>query len=86
MVKKTVVLCFIHGFRVCISSRVVRRTSIDQLPQGGNLTFGDGGRYTEHLRQLVSQKLPKVNVKVLIYPKFETRGDLGGCVSRFRSW
>jgi hypothetical protein len=34
----------------------------------------------------VANELPKVDVKVLVYPKYETRGDLGECVSRFRSW
>ncbi|TQS32908.1 hypothetical protein Golomagni_06762 [Golovinomyces magnicellulatus] len=71
--KKTIVLCFIHGFRVRPSP-------------GGNLTFGREGEFAERMRELVSRKLPNVNVKHLVYPKYETRGDLGDCVSRFRSW
>lgn len=35
---------------------------------------------------MVERELPKINVKVLVYPKYETRGDLGECVSRFRDW
>ncbi|OAA38106.1 hypothetical protein NOR_06851 [Metarhizium rileyi] len=66
--KKTLVLCFIHGFK------------------GGESTFGDDYEFTKHLRDIVAQKLPKVDVRVLVYPKFETRGDLGECVSRFRDW
>ncbi|KAG4422987.1 hypothetical protein IFR04_003899 [Cadophora malorum] len=63
--KKTVLLCFIHGFK------------------GGDDTFGG---FPEHLRALVSHALPKVDVRAIIYPKFETRGDLAECVSRFRDW
>lgn len=51
--------------------------------QGGNLTFG---RFSEHLKDLVAKELPKINVEVLVYPKYETRGDLGECVMRFRTW
>ncbi|KIE02920.1 catalytic protein, partial [Metarhizium majus ARSEF 297] len=66
--KKTLLLCFIHGFK------------------GGESTFGDDYEFTKHLRDIVAQKLPKVDVRVLVYPKYETRGDLGECVSRFRNW
>ncbi|KAG6296844.1 hypothetical protein E4U09_001623 [Claviceps aff. purpurea] len=66
--KKTLVLCFIHGFK------------------GGESTFGNDYQFTKHLRDIVAQKLPKIHVRVLVYPKYETRGDLGQCVSRFRDW
>ncbi|KJZ74032.1 hypothetical protein HIM_06481 [Hirsutella minnesotensis 3608] len=66
--QKTIILCFIHGFK------------------GGESTFGHEYQFTEDLRAAVAQRLPKVDVRVLVYPKYETRGDLGGCVSRFREW
>lgn len=66
--KKTLLLCFIHGFK------------------GGEETFGHKYAFTRHLRDLVAQQLPKLDVQVLIYPKYETRGDLADCVSRFRDW
>ncbi|ODA79983.1 hypothetical protein RJ55_02941 [Drechmeria coniospora] len=66
--KKTLVLCFIHGFK------------------GGESTFGADYAFAEHLRGVVAQKLPKLEVRLLVYPKYETRGDLGQCVSRFRDW
>ncbi|KAG5976202.1 hypothetical protein E4U55_007455 [Claviceps digitariae] len=66
--KRTLVLCFIHGFK------------------GGESTFGNDYQFTKHLRDIVAQKLPKVDVRVLVYPRYETRGDLGQCVSRFRDW
>ncbi|KAL8409002.1 hypothetical protein RB594_007448 [Gaeumannomyces avenae] len=52
--------------------------------KGGEDTFGTG--FPEHLRQLVAEELPKVNVRVVVYPKYETRGDLAECVDRFRDW
>lgn len=66
--KKTLLLCFIHGFK------------------GGEQTFGNKYQFAEHLRALVAKDLPKINVKVLVYPPYETRGDLGDAVSRFRGW
>ncbi|KAH8894912.1 hypothetical protein GQ53DRAFT_715612 [Thozetella sp. PMI_491] len=54
--------------------------------KGGEDTFGHNYGFTEHLRQLVAKALPKINVEVAVYPKYETRGDLGECVSRFRDW
>ncbi|KZF26737.1 hypothetical protein L228DRAFT_279901 [Xylona heveae TC161] len=65
MKKKTILLCFIHGFK------------------GGDDTFGN---FPQHLRQLLSNALPKVDIEVLVYPKFETRGDLKEAVARFRDW
>ncbi|KAG0648861.1 hypothetical protein D0Z07_4915 [Hyphodiscus hymeniophilus] len=56
--KKTLLLCFIHGFK------------------GGDDTFGG---FPEQLRALVSHGLPKVDVQAIVYPKFETRGDLAEC-------
>ncbi|KAH6964066.1 hypothetical protein DER45DRAFT_610395 [Fusarium avenaceum] len=66
--KKTLLLCFIHGFK------------------GGEDTFGIDYKFTKDLRDLVREALPKINVEVVVYPKYETRGDLGNCVSRFRDW
>ncbi|PQE33542.1 alpha beta-Hydrolase protein [Rutstroemia sp. NJR-2017a WRK4] len=53
--KKTLLLCFIHGFK------------------GGDDTFGG---FPEHIRALVSHGLPKVAVRAITYPQYETRGDL----------
>ncbi|KAG5953231.1 hypothetical protein E4U53_006244 [Claviceps sorghi] len=53
--KKTLVLCFIHGFK------------------GGESTFGSDYLFTEHLRDIVAQKLPKVDVRVLVYPRLEEK-------------
>ncbi|MCJ1381258.1 hypothetical protein MMC17_004367 [Xylographa soralifera] len=51
--------------------------------KGGDDTFGG---FPEHLRALVSHALPQVSVSAIVYPQFETRGDLKECVVRFREW
>lgn len=51
--------------------------------QGDDDTFGP---FPQHLRDLTSVTLPAVNVVTLVYPKYETRGDLKECVGRFREW
>ncbi|EHK41124.1 hypothetical protein TRIATDRAFT_135489 [Trichoderma atroviride IMI 206040] len=66
--RKTLILCFIHGFK------------------GGESTFGNDYSFVEDLRTAVAQELPGFSIKVLVYPKYDTRGDLGEAVSRFRSW
>ncbi|KAL9598819.1 MAG: hypothetical protein Q9219_004238 [cf. Caloplaca sp. 3 TL-2023] len=50
--------------------------------KGDDNTFGG---FPEHLRALVSHALPKITVKAVTYPRFETRGDLGYCVSRLQN-
>lgn len=50
------------------------------------MTFGEDYQFTEHLRSHVAQSLPDITIKSLVYPQYETRGDLGECVSRFRNW
>ncbi|KAI0535624.1 hypothetical protein GGR58DRAFT_504102 [Xylaria digitata] len=66
--KKTLLLCFIHGFK------------------GGEDTFGEKSEFAQHLAALISAALPKVDVQAVTYPKYETRGDLYQCVSRFQDW
>ncbi|KAI0431469.1 hypothetical protein F5Y09DRAFT_330293 [Xylaria sp. FL1042] len=66
--KKTLLLCFIHGFK------------------GGEDTFGHRSEFAQHLAALISAALPKIDVQAITYPKYETRGDLHECVSRFRDW
>ncbi|GAB7352525.1 hypothetical protein MBLNU459_g2920t1 [Dothideomycetes sp. NU459] len=50
---------------------------------GGEHTFEE---FPNHLRALVSHALPKVNVLSIVYPPFETRGQLHECVAKFRDW
>ncbi|KAG8631536.1 hypothetical protein KVT40_000676 [Elsinoe batatas] len=51
--------------------------------KGGDNTFE---KFPEHLRVLVSDLLPKLNVLSVVYPKFETRGELHDCVAKFKEW
>ncbi|OTA60800.1 hypothetical protein K449DRAFT_423334 [Hypoxylon sp. EC38] len=66
--KKTLLLCFIHGFK------------------GDDDTFGEKSEFALHLAALVGAALPKVSVRAITYPRYETRGDLKECVARFRDW
>ncbi|RKU45181.1 hypothetical protein DL546_007076 [Coniochaeta pulveracea] len=54
--------------------------------KGDEKTFGHDYAFTDHLRALVARDLPKLDVKVLVYPTYDTRGDLNDCVNRFRDW
>ncbi|RKF60513.1 putative pgap1-like protein [Erysiphe neolycopersici] len=63
--KKTLLLCFIHGFK------------------GGDSTFGS---FPEYLKVIVNNALPNIYVHALVYPKYETRGDLEECVKEFKEW
>jgi len=85
--KKTLLLCFIHGFKVrhsfCPSNDAVFPLT---KTQGDDDTFGKDYGFAQHLGQLVGKQHPKINVNVIVYPRYETRGDLGNCVGRFRDW
>ncbi|KAI1367202.1 hypothetical protein F5Y08DRAFT_82366 [Xylaria arbuscula] len=54
--------------------------------KGGEDTFGAKSEFAQHLAALISAALPKIDVQAVTYPKYETRGDLHECVSRFRDW
>ncbi|KAF8534054.1 hypothetical protein BDD12DRAFT_758119, partial [Trichophaea hybrida] len=50
---------------------------------------GDDGTFSgfpEHLRVLIQNARPHLNVATAIYPQYETRGELGAAVIRFRDW
>ncbi|EYE95458.1 esterase/lipase family protein [Aspergillus ruber CBS 135680] len=51
--------------------------------KGDDATFGE---FPEHLRALIRRKLPAIKVVTIVYPKYETRGDLRESVNRFREW
>jgi hypothetical protein len=84
--KKTLLLCFIHGFKVCHVCPSPALSFLLMLIKGGEDTFGVDYQFTKDLRDLVREALPKVKVESIVYPRYETRGDLGSCVSRFRDW
>lgn len=54
--------------------------------QGGEDTFGDNYHFANRLKDLVQEDLPKIDVQALVYPRYETKGDLGAAVSQFRGW
>ncbi|KAA8572337.1 hypothetical protein EYC84_002961 [Monilinia fructicola] len=63
--KRTLLLCFIHGFK------------------GDGETFY---KFPETLKEHVAEKLPDDDVELLMYPKYETRGDLLDSTQRFLEW
>ncbi|KAE8391806.1 hypothetical protein BDV23DRAFT_64113 [Aspergillus alliaceus] len=51
--------------------------------KGDNDTFGN---FPKHARALIDRALPAINVATVVYPKYQTRGDLKECVGHFREW
>ena len=51
--------------------------------KGSDNTFND---FPKDLRALLSTALPHIDVLTVQYPRYETRGDLRECVSRFKEW
>lgn len=51
--------------------------------QGSDGTFRT---FPSHLKAILQHALPKVTVLAITYPQYETRGDLGECVGRFKEW
>lgn len=62
---RTLLLCFIHGFK------------------GNDDTFQS---FPEDLKNQVSSKLPEHSVETVVYPKYETKGELFQSTERFMSW
>ncbi|KAI2642828.1 hypothetical protein GGS21DRAFT_499822 [Xylaria nigripes] len=54
--------------------------------KGDDDTFGAKSEFAQHLAAIISTQLPRIDVQAITYPKYETRGDLNECVSRFRDW
>ncbi|KAF1808279.1 hypothetical protein P152DRAFT_485556 [Eremomyces bilateralis CBS 781.70] len=42
--------------------------------------------FPAHLRAILSHALPRLNILTIVYPRFETRGDLRETVARFKEW
>ena len=43
-------------------------------------------KFPEHLRTLISDALPNLNIAIAIYPRYDTRGDLRETVAKLRDW
>ncbi|KAK4456598.1 hypothetical protein QBC42DRAFT_214568 [Cladorrhinum samala] len=54
--------------------------------KGDDQTFGHNLSFPPHLQRLLTQSLPNLNILTLVYPTYDTRGDLTECVSRFTDW
>ncbi|KAF2767722.1 hypothetical protein EJ03DRAFT_275542 [Teratosphaeria nubilosa] len=51
--------------------------------KGGNDTFH---RFPRDLTAILANALPKIDVLSVVYPQYETRGDLRECVAKFKDW
>ncbi|KAI9840171.1 MAG: hypothetical protein M1837_001884 [Sclerophora amabilis] len=51
--------------------------------KGGEDSFYD---FPQDLKESVGRSSPHLRPEVAIYPKYETKGDLPGCVAGFREW
>ncbi|OBT65207.1 hypothetical protein VE03_04723 [Pseudogymnoascus sp. 23342-1-I1] len=51
--------------------------------KGDDKTFSS---FPKHLTTLLSPSLPNTNIVPLVYPAYETRGDLAAAVASFRTW
>ncbi|KAL1625895.1 hypothetical protein SLS56_007134 [Neofusicoccum ribis] len=72
--KKTLLLCFIHGFKVTSARATIRETRrLTRFTKGDDDTFR---KFPQHLRGVLENQLPKLTVLAVTYPHYETRGDL----------
>lgn len=78
---RTLLLCFIHGFKVSEPETRAKRMLI--IFKGDDDTFRT---FPSDLQKSVVSKLPDHNVESIVYPKYETRGELGQCCVSFLSW
>lgn len=62
---RTLLLCFIHGFK------------------GNDDTFKS---FPQDLKVLVGKKLPDHSVESVVYPKYETKGELSQATEQFLLW
>ena len=51
--------------------------------KGGDHTFHN---FPSDLQALLAHTLPKIDVLSVVYPQYETRGDLRECVAKFKEW
>lgn len=51
--------------------------------KGDDNTFGG---FPAHLKALLQNALPTQDVRIAVYPRFDTRGELANVVASFRDW
>ncbi len=67
---------------MCISTRK-NHFSLTWVLQGNDFTFGD---FPDHLKKTVANNLPEHEVASVVYPKYETRGELAQSTAAFLEW
>ncbi|KAJ0269663.1 hypothetical protein Brms1b_009745 [Colletotrichum noveboracense] len=80
---RTLLLCFIHGFKgnddtfrefPDVSEDIAKRS------RGHPLTF------LQDLKRVVTKQLPDHRVESIVYPKYETKGELAEATEAFLAW
>ncbi|WQF83666.1 Putative alpha/Beta hydrolase [Colletotrichum destructivum] len=82
---RTLLLCFIHGFKVG-RDRQQRDSTTDRATntiQGNDNTFHD---FPDDLKRSVTKQLPDHRVESIVYPQYETKGELAQATEAFLSW
>ncbi|GJC96758.1 hypothetical protein ColKHC_05584 [Colletotrichum higginsianum] len=83
---RTLLLCFIHGFKVGRDRRQQRDPTTDRATntiQGNDNTFHD---FPDDLKRSVTKQLPDHRVESIVYPQYETKGELAQATEAFLSW
>ncbi|CAI4213199.1 unnamed protein product [Parascedosporium putredinis] len=84
---RTLLLCYIHGFKVRGEPRsIIGQNDIANSfakIQGSDDTFH---AFPEDLKKLVSEQLPDDHVESIVYPKYETKGDLSQASEALLEW
>ena len=80
---RTLLLCFIHGFKVSGDNNYPGPIEVTDHSQGSDDTFHS---FPQDLKEQVAASLPDHNVESVVYPKYETKGELGRCSEAFLAW
>ncbi|KAK0703935.1 hypothetical protein B0T26DRAFT_757430 [Lasiosphaeria miniovina] len=83
--ERILLLCFLHGFKARSTMSSSANTQAHATPpqQGDDDTFGD---FPQHLQDTVTSNLPDHKVASVVYPKYETKGELAQSTEAFLGW
>ncbi|OHF02555.1 hypothetical protein CORC01_02250 [Colletotrichum orchidophilum] len=84
---RTLLLCFIHGFKVSSQQQQAIDAPAQQAAnkkyKGNESTFHD---FPDDLKRSVTKQLPDHHVESIVYPQYETKGELAQATDAFLSW
>ncbi|KAF4776053.1 hypothetical protein HER10_EVM0003182 [Colletotrichum scovillei] len=87
---RTLLLCFIHGFKVssqqqqqAIDAPAQQAANKYKFHKGNEDTFHD---FPDDLKRSVTKQLPDHRVESIVYPQYETKGELAQATEAFLAW